>query len=155
MQADLVYLVQIAPIHKALYGMRRGGNGNSHLSHLNHLVEHYWIIEELCSYHEQRPVSLLDDRADDLRHIGLCHLRPGDLGHLKGNGIPGGVDTLLNVCCHFYLLLCPHFLALILRGMFVGSKLTSAGLSGPEMNFLAFQSIFQPCFSSSSFIICA
>ncbi len=74
--------------------------------------------------------------AVDLGHVG-GHLRPGNLGHLKGKGILGGIN------CHFYLLLLPHFLALILQVRLVGSKLTSAGRSGPEMNFLAFQSICQ------------
>src|SRR5690606_6353294 len=91
--------------HKALDAMRRGGDGNSHLSHLNHLIEHHGIVEELCSYHEQRPLRLSDDRADYLRQIGLRHLWPRDLSHLKGNGILGGVNALLNFCCHFYLLL--------------------------------------------------
>ncbi len=89
----------VTPLDEALDGMGGGRYGNAGLPDLDRLVEHHGVLEELSSNDEERSLRLLDDGPYDLGVVGLRHLRPRDLGHLKGHSILGSVD------CHLYRLL--------------------------------------------------
>src|SRR5512137_1137152 len=56
MQTNLVDVGHVSSIDKTFHGMRRGGNRYSSLADLDHLVEHHWVIKELCSYNQQWPL---------------------------------------------------------------------------------------------------